>query len=78
MANEPTRDATDDEVQFLWDRCVNHDHGLMAEADGELDKRLRAILDTGLITHYDSMFGNRYYALTVAGKAAIRPARRTS
>lgn len=70
---EPTRDLTDAEVEFLWDRC--DDHGLMATANGELDGQLRALLDTGAITHYDSMFGNRYYALTPLGKDAIRPRR---
>ena len=71
------RELTQAEVDFLWDRCVNHDHGLMAEADSELDGQLRALLDTGALKHYDSMFGNRYYALTAEGRAAIRPARKS-
>jgi hypothetical protein len=64
---------TQAQVNFLWDRCVNHQHGLMASADSELDKRLWELKEAGALTHYDSMFGNRYYALTEQGRNAIRP-----
>lgn len=78
MADKPAdkpRDLTDAEVEFLWDRCVNHDHGLMAKAGGKLDERLDSLVETGAVKCYDSMFGNNYYTLTPLGKDAIKPRR---
>lgn len=55
---------------WLLNRCLD-DATLMAEADSPDDKKLQAIEKVGAIKHYDAMFGNNYYAFTVAGRRAL-------
>lgn len=61
---------TEAQRQWLLQRFIDHD-GLQAAADSGYDKMLQSIEKTGAITHYDAMFGNNYYALTTAGRAAL-------
>ena len=65
---------TNGQKQWLFDRMVMT-HGLMAPADGEIDRKLAELESLGAVTCYDAMFGNNYYDLTPLGEKAIRPPR---